>query len=161
MPLSNAIPTSTGPTSHDQPAPDAESTSVPAGQRLCGAPPRNRPGDPTLTMEPPGTAVRTAVSPGRARPSGPKLSVLFRRSYVLSFNHVLVDMVVSGLSQNPHLEITNLALSWTQSWCAVRANPHLQPARMRGQSFHVGVRPCNHAPSLMSGPAICQSFIIS
>jgi hypothetical protein len=105
--------------------------------------------------------VRTAVSPGRARPSGPKLSVLFRRSYVLSFNHVLVDMVVSGLSQNPHLEITNLALSWTQSWCAVRANPHLQPARMRGQSFHVGVRHCNHAPSLMSGPAICQSFIIS
>jgi hypothetical protein len=66
-----------------------------------------------------------------------------------------------GLSQNPHLEITNLALSWTQSWCAVRANPHLQPARMRGQSFHVGVRHCNHAPSLMSGPAICQSFIIS
>jgi hypothetical protein len=29
-------------------------------------------------MEPPGTVVRTAVSPGHARPSGPKLSVLFR-----------------------------------------------------------------------------------
>src|SRR5512133_3272119 len=50
-----------------------------------GAPRRNRTGDPILTMEPPGTAVRKPVSPGRARPSGPKLSVLFRRSYVLSF----------------------------------------------------------------------------
>jgi hypothetical protein len=29
--------------------------------------------------------VRTAVSPGRARPSGPKLSVLFRSSYALTF----------------------------------------------------------------------------
>src|SRR5215216_5892427 len=50
-----------------------------------GAPRRNRTGDPILTMEPPGTAVRTAVSPGHARPSGPKLSVLFQRSYALSF----------------------------------------------------------------------------
>jgi hypothetical protein len=39
---------------------------------------------PILTMEPPGTAVRTTVSPGHARPSAPKLSVLFRRSYALS-----------------------------------------------------------------------------
>jgi hypothetical protein len=30
--------------------------------------------------------VRTPVSPAHARPSGPKLSVLLRRSYVLSFN---------------------------------------------------------------------------
>jgi hypothetical protein len=52
---------------------------------VCGgAPRRNRTGDPILTMEPPGTAVRNAVSPGHARPSGPKLSVLFQRSYVLS-----------------------------------------------------------------------------
>src|SRR5215217_4805339 len=41
-------------------------------------------GEHILTMEPLGTAVRTAVSPDHARPSGPKLSVLFRRSYALS-----------------------------------------------------------------------------
>jgi hypothetical protein len=36
---------------------------------VCGgAPRRNRTGDPILTMEPPGTAVRTAVSPGHVRP---------------------------------------------------------------------------------------------
>jgi alkanesulfonate monooxygenase SsuD/methylene tetrahydromethanopterin reductase-like flavin-dependent oxidoreductase (luciferase family) len=34
----------------------------------CGAPRRNRTGDPILTMEPPGTAVRNAVFAGRARP---------------------------------------------------------------------------------------------
>ena len=55
------------------------------GLLVCGgAPRRNRTGDPILTMEPPGTAVRTAVLPGRARPSGQKLSVLFRRSYALT-----------------------------------------------------------------------------
>ena len=37
-----------------------------------------------LTMEPPGTAVRMIVYPGRARPSRPKLSVLLRRRYALS-----------------------------------------------------------------------------
>src|SRR5215218_1620598 len=51
---------------------------------LCGAPRRNRTGDPILTMEPPGTAVRTAVSLGRARPWGPKLSVHSTRSYGFS-----------------------------------------------------------------------------
>jgi hypothetical protein len=35
-------------------------------------------GHEPLTMEPPGTAVRTGVSPGHGRPSGPRLSVLFR-----------------------------------------------------------------------------------
>jgi hypothetical protein len=50
----------------------------------CGAPRRNRTGDPILTMEPLGTAVRNAVSPGRARPSSPKLSVLLRQSYALT-----------------------------------------------------------------------------
>ncbi len=36
---------------------------------VCGgAPRRNRTGDPILTMEPPGTAVRTAVLPGHAGP---------------------------------------------------------------------------------------------
>src|SRR5215218_8330642 len=49
-----------------------------------GAPRRNRTGDPILTMEPPGTAMRTAVSPAHARPSGPKLTVLFRRRYAFA-----------------------------------------------------------------------------
>src|SRR5215216_4241657 len=57
---------------------NAKTASVSAGQGLCGAPRRNRTGDPILTMEPPGTAVRTAVCAGEARPSGPKLSVLLR-----------------------------------------------------------------------------------
>jgi hypothetical protein len=56
-----------------------------AGQGLDRAPRRNRTADIILTMEPPGTAVRSAVSPGHARPSGPKLSVLFRRSYAFPF----------------------------------------------------------------------------
>jgi hypothetical protein len=60
-------------------------TDVCAGQPGCGAPRRNRTGDPILTMEPPGTAVRTALSPGRARPSGPKLWVLPRRRDALTF----------------------------------------------------------------------------
>src|SRR5215207_8162918 len=63
---------------------NAKMTSVCAGHRLGGASRRNRTGDPILTMEPPGTAVRTAVSPGRVRRSGPKLSVLFRLSYAFS-----------------------------------------------------------------------------
>jgi hypothetical protein len=105
-------------------------TGVCAVQCLCGAPRRNRTGDPILTMEPPGTAVRTAVPPAHARPSGQKLTVLFRRSYVLSFNYVLV---VNGGEPESAPRDTNLALSSAQSWCAGRANPHLQPARMRGQ----------------------------
>jgi hypothetical protein len=63
---------------------DIELTSVSAGHRLGGAPRRNRTGDPILTMEPPGTAVQTAVSPGHARPSGPKLSVLLRQRYAFT-----------------------------------------------------------------------------
>jgi hypothetical protein len=63
---------------------NATATSVSAGQRLCGAPRRNRTGDPILTMEPPGTAVRTAVFAGHARPLGPKLSALSTRSYAFS-----------------------------------------------------------------------------
>jgi hypothetical protein len=43
--------------------------AVRPGLLVCGgAPRRNRTGDPILTMEPPGTAVRNAVSPGHARP---------------------------------------------------------------------------------------------
>jgi hypothetical protein len=58
---------------------------TPPGLLVCGgAPRRNRTGDPILTMEPPGTAVRTAVPAGHARPSGSKLSVLFRLGYVFS-----------------------------------------------------------------------------
>jgi hypothetical protein len=47
------------PASPSQPAPAAERRSVSAGQPGCGAPRRNRTGDVILTMEPPGTAVRT------------------------------------------------------------------------------------------------------
>jgi hypothetical protein len=50
-----------------------------------GAPRRNRTGDPILTMEPPGTAVRTAIPPGHARPLGPQLWVLLRRRDALTF----------------------------------------------------------------------------
>jgi hypothetical protein len=63
-----------------------------------------RQGDPILTMEPPGTAVRTAVSPGHARPSRLKLSVLFRRSYAFSYRRALISRAgrnhtaVSGLA---------------------------------------------------------------
>jgi hypothetical protein len=63
---------------------NATTTSVLAGQRMCGAPRRNRTGDPILTMNLAVTAVRTAISPAHARPLGPKLSVLFRRSYAFS-----------------------------------------------------------------------------
>ena|SRR5215211_6549659 len=123
------------------------------------SPRRNRTGDPILTMEPPGTAVRNTVSPGDARPSGLKLSVLFRRSYVLSFNHVLV---VSGVSQDPHLEIRTCPLLGSSM---VRRPRQSSPATCSyarsDQSFHVGVRHCNQAPSLMSGLATGQSSIIS
>src|SRR5512133_1545605 len=81
---SNALRTPRRPASPVQPAPDAELTSVSAGQHWCGAPRRNRTGDPILTMEPPGTAVRNTVFAGHARPSRPKLSVLLRSSYALS-----------------------------------------------------------------------------
>jgi hypothetical protein len=47
--------------------------------------------DPILTMEPPGTAVRTAVPPGHARPYRPKLSVLFSAEVMRSLSrHVLI-----------------------------------------------------------------------
>src|SRR5512132_2968597 len=71
-----------------EPARNVKMISVCAGHRLGGAPRRNRTGDPILTMEPPGTAVRTAVSPRRARPSGPKLSVLLRRRYALTLKRL-------------------------------------------------------------------------
>jgi hypothetical protein len=60
----NATPTSVA---RSTGTPDVELTSVCAGHRLGGAPRRNRTGDPILTMEPPGTAVRTAVSPAGGR----------------------------------------------------------------------------------------------
>jgi hypothetical protein len=51
-----------------EPTRNGKTPSVSAGQPGCGAPRRNRTGDPILTMELPGTAVRNPVSPGRARP---------------------------------------------------------------------------------------------
>ena len=64
---------------------NATTTSVSAGQSLRGATRRNRTADPILTMEPPGTAVRNAISPARARPLVLKLSVLSWRGYALTF----------------------------------------------------------------------------
>src|SRR4029453_14398717 len=78
---------------------NAKMISVSGGHRGGGAPRRNRTGDPILTMEPPGTAVRTPVSPGRARPSGSKLSVLFRPSY--AFPPVTADCRWSRPSSHP------------------------------------------------------------
>jgi hypothetical protein len=55
-------------------SPNATTTSVYAGQRLCGAPRRNRTGDPILTMYPRPTAMRPCVFLGR---SGPKVVKLW------------------------------------------------------------------------------------
>jgi hypothetical protein len=52
MRLSNAIPTPTGPASRVQPAPDAEPTSISAGQRLYGAPAGIEPATPWNHQEP-------------------------------------------------------------------------------------------------------------
>ena len=68
--LSNATPNAKTISIARSTGPSAELTSVSAGHRVGGAPRRNRTGDPILTMEPPGTAVRTAVSPARVRPWG-------------------------------------------------------------------------------------------
>ena len=65
-------------------------TGISAGESPYGAPRRNRTGDPILTMEPPETAVRNAVSAGRVRPSGSKSSVLLRPSYAFTFVMVFV-----------------------------------------------------------------------
>ena len=72
-----------------EPARNVKMTSVCTGRRLGRAPRRNRTGDPILTMEPPGTAVRTAVLAGNARPSGSKLSVLLRPSYAFTSRQTL------------------------------------------------------------------------
>jgi len=47
---------------------DPAISSAGAVSLVGGAPRRNRTGDPILTMEPPGTAVRNAVTAGHARP---------------------------------------------------------------------------------------------
>src|SRR5215216_5145100 len=53
-------------------------------------------------MEPPGTAVRTAVLAGRARPSGPKLSALSTRSYGFSYGRgVLCQVRVRAWALEP------------------------------------------------------------
>jgi hypothetical protein len=79
--------------------------AVGPGRPRCGRRPcRNSIEEHILTMEPPGTAVRTAVSPGHARPWRLKLSVLFRRSYAFSYRRALISRAgrnhtaVSGLA---------------------------------------------------------------
>ena len=63
---------------------DGDSPAFPLVRTLLEPPPEST-GDPILTMKPPGTAVRTAVTAGRARPLGPKLWVLLRRRDALTF----------------------------------------------------------------------------
>jgi hypothetical protein len=59
-------------------APDGDSPAFPL-VRDCVEPPAGiEPATPSLPWNHPGTAVRTAVFPARARPSGPKLWVLLR-----------------------------------------------------------------------------------
>jgi hypothetical protein len=94
---------------------DAESRSA-ARQRKprCGRCPRPEvQRERILTMEPPGTAVRTAVSPGHARPSGPQLSVLFRISYGFTFG----DVMPSGASR------------WFCTWSMPCLAPTIRPQR--------------------------------
>jgi hypothetical protein len=57
---------------------NATTTSVSAGQHLCGAPRRNRTGDPILTMDLAVTAMLTGVSADRWRPWDAKLCAVFR-----------------------------------------------------------------------------------
>ena len=83
----------------------------------CGAPRRNRTGDPILTMEPPGTAVRAAVSPGHARPSGSKLSVLLRQSYALSSSFILVASSKPPRGSSAGQQLTPVA-QWRTNCCA-------------------------------------------
>src|SRR5215218_8840761 len=53
-------------------------------------------------MEPPGTAVRTAILAGHARPSGPKLSALSTRSYGFSYGRgVLCQVRVQAWALDP------------------------------------------------------------
>src|SRR4029450_9484969 len=95
-------------------------TSICAAQSLCRAPRRNRTADPILTMEP-GTAVRTAVCPGHARPSGPKLSVLLRRSHAFTY-----QLIGSGL-QAGLLRIGRPALQWPAGAQPVGVLPGPEP----------------------------------
>jgi hypothetical protein len=90
---------------------------------------RNRTGDPILTMEPPGTAVRTAVIAGRARPSGPELSILLRRSYaftpspVVGAERVFPPERHRGVGRIPDCRSVNLD--------ARRGNPSSRQAQMK------------------------------
>jgi site-specific DNA recombinase len=71
-------------------APQQDPAVVSAGavSLAGGAPRRNRTGDPILTMEPPGTAVRTLVSPAHARRRG--------RSNWFSFGEVMRSLSRRG-----------------------------------------------------------------
>ena len=62
---------------------NATATSVCAGQSLCGAP-GIEPATPSLPWNHREPLCGTPFPPARARPSGPKLSVHFRRSYAFS-----------------------------------------------------------------------------
>jgi hypothetical protein len=123
-------------------SPNTKTTTVCAGHRLGGAPRRNRTGDPILTMEPPGTAVRTAVSPARARPSRPKLSVLFWRSYALSSSHVLPSSVETPVEAPVHYPL-DVAASQLEHRCHRQRRPshHQAEISAEGVGQAVGL-PC-------------------
>jgi hypothetical protein len=74
-------------------------TSVCAGQDLCGAPAGIEPATPSLPWNHQEPLCGPPVSPGRARPSGPKLSVLLQRSYALSFEPCADRL---GSTHQPH-----------------------------------------------------------
>jgi hypothetical protein len=104
---------------------NATATSVSAGQPGCGAPRRNRTGDPILTMEPPGTAVRTAVSPGHARPWVPKLSALSTHSNAFSQCHLRIAEAALIIVSRPELASHEALLSACTSTRAMARFEHV------------------------------------
>jgi hypothetical protein len=133
-----------------QPTPNVKMTTVCAGHRLGGAPRRNRTGDPILTMEPPGTAVRTAITPGHARPSRPKLSVLPPCSYALTFKPGagrLAGVVAAPLEAPGHHRWMRRGAGWNTAATARVAPATARPEVLAGVGQAVGL-PCrSHHPA--------------
>ena len=103
-------------------------------------------------MEPPGTAVRNAILAGHARPSGPKLSVLFRSSYALSSSHMLI---VSGASHDPRQRSRTRAPLPPQPGIYL----HIRPTTVPPQHLHQHCSPYSHQPT--SPPSLIPSAVLS
>jgi hypothetical protein len=95
-------------------------TSVCAGQPMYGAPRRNRTADPILTMELPGTAVRTAISPARARPSGSKFIGSLAAKLCAHFSRH--GRIVAGAGHHP---VRDRRLSHFLQWTRGRDRPRV------------------------------------